>query len=324
MADQVLSQDEIDALLTAMDKGEVDLEGEQQAGAEAQPYDITSQSRTLRNQFEALEEVFDKFQKSLRAGLISLFQKNIEVQVVSKEMVRFADFIKPFGNPTGFTIFSMEPLIGSSMLTFEADLFFALIDTMFGGPGKPLPEVREFTRLEVRLLRKTAQVVLKELEQDWRIVCPVEVQLKKTETKPDYVRLAGPNDLMLVIAVTIGLEDFSGNIYICLPYLMLDPIKEKLSYRYLTSVDIEQAFAAQLQTLLRQTSITVIAELGRTTHPLRDILNLQVDDVLKLNTGPQDMVTINVNDVPKFLGSPGVAKGSRAVQVTKMLYQDGR
>ena len=141
MADQILSQEEIDALLSAMDSGDVEVEEDPKprAKAEAKAYDLTSQSlMLLRDQFDALDEVYDKFVNLLNVSLTSSLQRAIEVKQISKEIVKFGEFLQAFSNPTGFSIFSMEPLIGSGLLAVEPNLAFSLIDCMFGGIGKPL------------------------------------------------------------------------------------------------------------------------------------------------------------------------------------------
>ncbi|MCJ7615178.1 MAG: flagellar motor switch protein FliM [Desulfobacterales bacterium] len=316
MSDQILSQEEIDALLSSVDKGEVDLEVDKKE--EAESYDLTSQSMMLRDQFYALEEVYDKFADLSRNLLSSSLRKNVEVNFVSTEMVKFREFLEGFSNPTSLNIFNMEPLIGASLLAIEPELVFSLIDCMFGGNGKPIAQVREFTIIEQRMMSKFAVEVLDSLEKALAIVYSVNISLKKTETKPEFVHMVSPNDLVIAAVFSVKTAVFSGNIHLCIPYLMLEPIKDKLSSRYLSDKDIEHVFGAQIQNLLKKTNIAIVAELGRTSYTIRDILNLRAGDILKLKTGPQDLITINIEDVPKYQGVPGVIKGNRAVQVTRL------
>ena len=152
MSEQILSQEEIDALLTAVDKGEVDLEEEK--GDEVTPYDLTSQNIMLRDQFEVLEEVYDRFVDLFRKSLSSSLRRAIEVDLVSTEMVKFGEFLKAFTPPTSFNMFTMEPLFGSALVAIEPDLVFYLIDCVFGGDGKSISRVREFTLIEQRVMKK--------------------------------------------------------------------------------------------------------------------------------------------------------------------------
>ncbi len=323
MSDQILSQEEIDALLSAMDSGEVDLEEETKPEASAVAYNLTSQNIMLRDQFYALEEVYDKFVTLLNTSLSTSLQRTIEVEFVSTEMVKYSECIGAFSSPTSFTIFSMDPLIGSAMLAIEPTLVYSLIDCMFGGDGKPSPRVREFTLIEQRMMRKFSLEVLESLQRAWVIVEPISILLKKTEIKPEFVHLASPNDLMVVIVFAVKGEKFSGNIHICIPYLMLEPIKDKLSSKYLRSKDQEHTWSEQLQKLLQDMPVTLTAELGMTTRSLRDLLDLRIDDVLQLNSGPEDLVTLTAGNVPKFLGFPGIIKGNRAVEIAALLQKNG-
>ncbi len=323
MSDQILTQEEIDALLSAMDKGEVDLEEEVKQEAEVLAYNLTSQNIMLRDQFHALEEVYDKLARLLGTSFSALLQRSLEVEFVSTEMVKYTECINAFSNPTSFTIFTMDPLIGSAMLAIEPRLVYSLIDCMFGGDGKPTERMREFTLIEQRMMRKFAQEVLANLEKAWKIVDPISAALKKTEIKPEFVHLASPNDLMVVIVFGVKGQEFSGNLHICIPYLMLEPIKDKLSSKYLREKDMEHNWSEQLEMLLQDTPVTLIAELGITTRSVRDLLDLQVDDVIQLNTGPEDLVTLAVDHIPKFFGFPGIIKGNRAVEIAALHQNNG-
>lgn len=324
MADQILSQEEIDALLNAMDSGEVEVDEEPdpKSKAEARPYDLTSQSMMLRDQFDALDEVYDKFVNLLNVGLTSSLQKAIEVKQVSKEIVKFGEFLQAFSNPTGFSIYTMEPLIGSGMLAVEPNLAFSLIDCMFGGIGKPLAKVREFTQIEQRMLGRFYTDVLRELEQAWRVAYTIRITQKKTESKPEFVNLVSPGDLVLIFVFAINGEEFSGNIHVCTPFLMLEPIKDKLSSRYLREKDRAHAFQSQLTVLLKDTRVNMIAEMGQSVKTIGQILEMEANDIIKLNTGPQDSIVIKVQGVPKYLGAPGILKGNRAVQITELIEKD--
>jgi len=323
MSEQVLSQEEVDALLSAIDVGEVNLEKDKEERPDVVPYDLTSQNRILHDQFEALEKVYDRFVKSLRSSLSYSLGRTIEVSFVSTEKVKFCDFLKLFSNPTSFNIFNIKPLIGSAMIVIEPDLLFSLIDCMFGGKGKTVSQVREFTLIEQRAIKIFVIEVLKNFEKAWKIIHSVEVSLKDTENNPRFVRLVDPNDSAMVIVFSINGDEFSGKIYFCIPYLMLEPFKDKLSYGNLTNLETDNKWNAELQALLQETRVSITTELGMTTHTVSELLNLQQGDVVKLNTGPHDPVTVKVEGVPKFQGVPGVVKGNRAVEITALLRQNG-
>jgi flagellar motor switch protein FliM len=324
MAEQILSQEEVGALLSAMDKGEVNLERDKKRELSAEPYDLTSQGIMQGDQFGALDEVYDKLKTLLQAYLSSSLQKEIELAPASSNVVKFGDFLKRFSHPTSFSMFNMEPLTGTGILTIEPELVFSLIDCMLGGNGKPLAQTREFTRIEQRMIGKFANDFLRNLEKAWQCIHPVQCSLKGSETKPEFVRVFAPNDAVCVVEFTLNGGEFSGRIYVCISCLMLEPIREKILSIYAGDREPDKTWAPQLQELLKKTPIKVTAELGRTAaHTVRNLLNFQSGDVIKLNTGPQDTMIVAVEGIPKYEGFPGVLKGNRAVQISGLLHQDG-
>lgn len=323
MSNQILTQEEIDALLSAMERGDVDLDQEAKKDVEAAPYNLTSQNIMLRDQFSALEEVYDKFAGMLRDTLSSALQRSIAVEFVSAEMIKYQEFITAFSSPTSFNVIGMQPLIGNGLLCIEPNLVFSLIDCMFGGDGKPSIQGREFTQIEQRMIKKFALDILFAFEQSWSTVCPIKIVLKKTETKPAFVQLVPPNDTMMIVVFVITGQEFSGNFHVAIPYLMLEPIKERLSPKYLREKDMEHTWGTQLKELLKDTHVTIIAELGRTQQTVRELINLQVEDIINLKAGPEDLISISVDQVPKYRGYPGVIKGNRAVEIAKLINSNG-
>ena len=323
MSNQILTQDEIDALLSAMDRGDVDVEQGPSKEVEAAPYNLTSHDVILRDQFSALEEVYDKFLRTVQNTLLSAMQRTITIDFVSTEMVKYQEFISAFSSPTSFNLFSMKPLIGKALLCIESNLVFSLIDCMFGGDGKPSTQIRDFTQIEQRMIKKFALDLLVRFEQSWSAIYPVQIDLKKIETKPEFVQLVPPNDVMLIIVFALKGQEFSGNFHLALPYLMLEPIKEKLSPKYLREQDLKNTWSPQLKNLLKDTFVTIIAELGRTQQTVRELINLQVEDVISLKAGPEDLISISVDQVPKYLGYPGIIKGNRAVEIAKLINSNG-
>jgi flagellar motor switch protein FliM len=173
------------------------------------------------------------------------------------------------------------------------------------------------------MMRKFALEVLSNLEKAWKIVGPTKVLLKKSEIKPEFVHLASSNDIMVVIVFGVKGQEFSGNLHFCIPYLMLEPIKDKLSSKYIREKDTEHNWREQLEMLLQDIPVTLIAELGISTRSVGNLLDLQVDDVIQLNTGPEDLVTLTVDNIAKFLGFPGIIKGNRAVEIAALHHKNG-
>ncbi len=324
MSDQVLSQEEIDALLSSMDNGEVDVEPDEQQEVDivVETYDLMSKSTMLHDQFHALVEIYDRFTFLLQTSLASTLYKPFEIGFVSTEMVRYEEFISAFSSPVSLCTFKLEPLIGSGLLVVEPDLSFSLIECMFSGDGTPLSQVRDFTPIERRMMAKFAGIVLKSFEEAWNIAYPVKMSLDSMETKPDFVHMAANEDLMIIVLFSVKWNDVSGNIHICIPYLMLEPIKDKLSSTYMMGKNMENVWRDQFFELLQETKVNLIGELGRNKYTVRDLLNFELNDVIGLNTGPDDTITVKVEGVKKYKGFPGVIKGNRAVQISTMIRKN--
>jgi flagellar motor switch protein FliM len=234
-------------------------------------------------------------------------------------MVKYGDFIQAFSNPTSFNIFTMDPLVGSALLAIEPGLVFSMIDCMFGGKGAPLKQGREFSPIEIGMLQRLSRELLGDFERAWQTVFSIKIVSKKTETKPEFVHLVSPDELMIVIVFSIKGEEFSGNFHLCISYRMLEPIKDKLSSRYLRAKDSEAAFSDRIQKTLEETNVNLIAELGYTSHTFGDLIALQIDDIFTLNTGPHDPITVKIESEPKYRGYPGIINGNRAVEIVDII-----
>ena len=330
MAQQILSQEEVDALLSSMASGEVEIEPsegveEKEAVADLPVYDLTVQNIMMREQFDVLDEVHDRFANSLRNYMGSTLGVSVEIDLASTEMVKFGEFMEGLPGQTSFHTFRMDPLVGSALLAIEGKLVFFLIDCMFGGTGKGgIKKEREFTLLEQRVMRKFAGDVLKDLEKAWELVHPMAISIGKSETKQQFVRLVSPSDLVIVVMTTVTLDEFSANMLLCVPYLLLEPIRKKLSYKNLRDAELGNTWKEQLKVLLGESEVTITAELGKTSHTIRSILDLNRGDVVMLDSGPQDPVSVMVEKVPKFFGIAGVVAGNRAVRINSIVSRRKR
>lgn len=324
MADQILSQDEIDALLSAMSKGEVEVgKGEGAQGPVAKPYDLASESAVLNKEFTGLEEICARFAILLAKALGNHVSNGIEVAFVSSERIRFEQFVKTCSNPTSFTLFGMEPLSGVALLTLDPGLVFSLIDCCFGGTGTALERPRQFTLIEQTILRRLVLEILGALQESWDALFPVKTAIRGTETTPDFLHFVDPKDFVIVSVFTAKTPSFSGNLYLCLSYLMLEPIREKLSPSYLSAKNTIRGWNPDVQENIKDTLVTLAVELGRTTLAVWEVLRLEQESVILLDKGPQDPVLVKVEGVPKCFGLPGVMKGNRAVQLSELLKQEG-
>lgn len=316
MAEQILSQEEIDALMSAMSEGKVDFDDSGRDKSIAIPYDLTSSSGKVRDQFHALNEVHDKFILLFRASLGSLLQQSVDIKLISSEVVKFEEFIAAFSAPCCINTFAMDPLIGSSLLVIEPNICFSILDSMLGGEGLPPRKIRDFSLIELKLLKRFSMELLLNLEKSWELIFPVTMILKKTETKPEFVHMVNPGEVMVSAVFTVRGTHFEGNFYLAKSYLMLESIKEKLSSKYFRDMDAENKWVSVIKELLLDMDARLGVEVGNTKISVRQLLDLNVGNIINLNRGPEDPMFVTIETVPKFLGIPGLVKGNKAVQIT--------
>ena len=326
MADQILSQEEVDALLSSMASGQLDFEeeGDQDdisLAEELSAYDLTSPNIMMREHFDVLDEIHDRFANSLRISVTTMLRMPIDAELTATETVKFGEFMEGIDNPTSLHTFRMEPLIGSGLLVIEPRLVFFLIDCMFGGTGMvEIKQQRDFTVIEQRVMRKFSTDVLKELEKAWSFVEQISISIGKSETKPQFIRLVAPNDIVVVVLFTISIEGFNARMWLCIPYLLLEPIRDKLSYKHLRDSEMESLWGSKIEDILNDTQVKVSARIGNITQSIGDILSFQKGDLILLDTGPPDLIPVLVENVPKFLGSPGIVGGNRAVRIEEPIF----
>jgi len=326
MADQILSQEEVDALLSSMADGQIDFESDaaEEEGlpaAELSIYDLTSPNIMMREHFDVLDEIHDRFANSLRNSVTTMLRMPIDAELTATETVKFGEFMEGIDNPTSLHTFRMEPLIGSGLLAMEPRLVFFLIDCMFGGTGTlEIKQERDFTVIEQRVMRKFTKDVLRELEKAWSFVENLKISIGKSETKPQFIRLVAPNDVVVVVLFTISIEGFNARMWLCIPYLLLEPIREKLSYKHLRDSEMEDLWSAKLEEILNDAPVTVTARIGNIKQSIGDILSIQKGDLILLDTGPPDSIPVLVENVPKFLGSAGIVAGNRAVRIEEPIF----
>jgi flagellar motor switch protein FliM len=320
MSNAILSQEEIDALLNSMDKGEVDLDPDASRTAETKSYDITSPNLNQKEEFDALKEVNEKFTRRLRITLEGLLQTTLKIELASNRIVKYEDILQAHPYPNGFGIFSMDPLVGKGLVIFEPNLFFIFIDCMAGGTGLPPKRVHDFTVIETGIMQRLFTRVLADLEKAWQVVQKAHLNLEKVESNPEFLHIADNTDRILVKTYTIQVNTASAAMHLCFPYHMLGTIRQELSSRYLQSRNMKQIHTEKLKQQLHLTPVTITAELGKSLQTIRDIIQLKKDDIITLDQGPQDLVTVSVESVPKFQAIAGVAKGNRAVHISEVIH----
>ena len=324
--DKILSQDEIDALLKGVVSGEVETEPPADAVDEStsgvKGYDLLNQERIIRGRMPTLEMINDRFIRRQAVAWTGVLREAIEFVVVGTQVIKFGEFLKKIPMPSSLNVFHMAPLRGSGLFVMDAFLVYLLVDYFFGGKGQThvKPEGREFTPVQLRMIKKLLLLALGDLERAWQAIMPVKVEYVRSESNPQFAMVVTASEVVIVVTLQVIIGETSRDLFVVYPYSMLEPIKEKL-YSGLVSDQLEQdgSWNNKFRDLIHECELPISVKLGSTTVTVQDVLNFSPGDVLMLDQRPGHPLECYVEGYLKFLGSPGVFKGNHACRVTKVL-----
>ncbi|HEX15493.1 MAG TPA: flagellar motor switch protein FliM [Deltaproteobacteria bacterium] len=319
---EILSQEEVDALLQGIIEGEVETEGAPAPSEEeVTRFDFRQQERLLLERMENLGIVLDRFSKNVRSSLSDLLHKAVEVDLSGRKALLFSDFIKGIPVPTGLAILKVEPVKGAGLMVLEARLVFSFVELLFGGPKVEGTKVegRDFTPIEMRVIKRVVGILLEDLRKAWEALYPLRFELEKVELSPQLATVVPQDEAVLTVGFTVELEDPVGAITLCLPSSVLKPVREALGRGEREKPAEDPRWRRALQEALMRVPVTVGVELGRIEMPPRKLIEMKEGDLLRLPTGVEDELVVKVQDLPLFKGTPGLSRGQRAVKITSAL-----
>lgn len=313
---QILSQDEVDALLKGLDKGEIDTEQEiPEEESDYPKHDWTSQGKNLKASMPLLNVVHSRFAERMRHSLSNSLRKLVDIDMSGLELIKVEEFQRTLPIPTSLHLFKMEPLKGMGMLVIETRLVFSLIEAYLGGTGTGSAKVegREFTPIENRIIKKVVDIALEDLQTAWSEIYPLKLNFVRSETNPLGLNIAPPADYLLTIKAEVELKKPAGYFTLCIPYSSLQPIKDRLAGQYMKDVeDTDKNWVALLKERISESAVEISVELGRAQLTVRDFLNMKEGDILVLEKEVKSSLIAKVEGIPKFLCIPG-KHGNRAV-----------
>ncbi len=320
---QVLSQDEVDALLRGVTDGEIETETDQPVDDSGiVPYDLTSQERIIRGRMPTLDIINQRFARLFRTSISSLLRKVADVTTVSTDTVKFGEFIKSLPVPASLHIFRMEPLRGFALLAAESKLVFSLVDNFFGGGTASSYKVegRDFTSIEQRMIRKVILAALQDLEKAWKPVHPIQVSFVRSEINPQFAAIVPTTDVVVVILFEVEMENVTGTITVCLPYSTIEPIITKLRAGFQSDqLEVDQTWVKRLREKLQTAEVELVVELGQTILRSNELVNLQLGDIIQLDNDVSDELELMVEGIPKYNVYPGVSRGNKAIQISQFI-----
>ncbi|KAF0122591.1 MAG: flagellar motor switch protein FliM [bacterium] len=316
----ILSQEEVDALLKGVQSGEIDTEtARDKILAGVRPYDLTNQERIVRGRMPGFEIVNERFSRFFRNSVSNLIMRFVDVSVGNIGIIKFGEFMKRVPFPSSINIFKMDPLKGYSLFVIEAPLVFAFVEFFFGGTSAQnvKSEGRAFTAIEQRIIKKVTTIALNDMSLAWNAIAPITPKHIGSEMNPQFVTIVTPSEIVIKVEIDIEIEDFTGKIFFCIPYSVIEPVKEKL-YSGIQSdkFEIDHRWIERLRTMLMDSHVEVVAEVGRVEIPFWDLMSLEVGSVISLGKSITDELVIRVEDIPKFSGVPGYSRGSQAIKIT--------
>jgi flagellar motor switch protein FliM len=317
MMSDLLSQDEIDALLHGVDSGAVETEEPPPAPGEARSYDFASQDRIVRGRLPTLEMINERFARTWRIGLFNLLRRSADLSVRGIDLLRFGEYMHSLQVPNNLNLVKMKPLRGTAIVVFEPRLVFTVVDNFFGGSGKYHTRIegREFTPTEMRVIQLLLKQTFADLVDAWAPVMPVEFEYLNSEVNPHFANIISPREYIVVSRFHVELEGGGGEVHVSLPYAMLEPIRELLDAGMQSDrVEKDESWERALRSQLQEAHVELSSAIARRTITLRELCRLKVGDVIPIDLPPT--VSLEVEKTPLFTGEFGIHNGRNAIKVT--------
>jgi flagellar motor switch protein FliM len=319
MADKFLSQDEVDALLKGVDGDSEEAKPASEEGA-VRDYDMATQERIVRGRMPTLEIINERFARLIRIELFNFLRRTVEVSVGPVRIVKYSDFIRNLVVPTNLNLIQMKPLRGNALMVFDPTLVFLVVDSMFGGDGRfhTRIEGRDFTQTEQRIIQRILNIVFETYSKSWEPVYPVQFEYIRSEMNTQFANIATPNEVVVAITFNVELGPASGEIHFCLPYSMIEPIRDILTSPLQGEVlGTDKRWVKLMTQQVQAAEIEIVADLAKTKVQLSDVLNMKAGDVIPLKINEE--IEAQVDGIPVMLCKYGLFNGQYALRVEKLL-----
>ncbi len=319
MAEEILSQDEVDALLKGV-LGEAEEEGAQEDDSAVRTYDIGKQERIVRGRMPTLEIINERFARMFRIGLFNFMRRSAEISVSPVKVVKYSEFVRNLVVPTNLNLVRFKPLRGTALLIFDSNLVFLIVDNLFGGDGRfhMRVEGRDFTPTEQRVIQRLLEVVLTEYKKSWDPVYPIEFEYIRSEMNPQFANIATPSEVVVVTTFNIELGEGGGDFHVCTPYAMIEPIRDVLtSSMQGERLEVDDRWLRLMAQQVQNAQVDLVADLGTSSLTLREVMAMKVGDIIPLHI--PDTITAEIGGVPVLECQYGERNGQYAVKVKRVL-----
>lgn len=324
---EVLSQAEIDALLNALSDGSVDEETIKMSSPQKiRVYDFKRPNKFSKGHLNSLLNIHENFCRALATFLAGNLHAAVEAKVVSTEQVTYDEFTRSLPYPTVLGIFNMRPLEGSALMELSPSLAFIMVDRLLGGQGTEPGKNRDLTEIERKIIASRLNRMVQLLSEAWAEIFEVQTQFIDMEANPQFTQIVAPNEMVVVITMEVIIAESRGMINVCLPYIVMKPILDKLNNLLLFSAE-GKGISPEERELIRKkiewANIPIKVLMGRTQISVKELLYLERGDVITLNQGIREALSVYVGEFMKFKGMPGLAGDKMAVKITEVITGGG-
>ncbi len=321
-AADLLSQDEIDALLHGVDDGAIETDADVVDALATRPYDFNSQERIVRGRMPTLEMINERFVRYLRISLFNFLRRTAEVSNSGIQILKFSEYVQSLFVPTNLNIIRFSPLRGRALIVMEPRLVFTAVDNFFGGGGQFYNKVegREFTPTEMRVITLIVNMIFKDLTEAWRPVMDVELGYLNSEVNPQFANIVSPTEIVVISTIHIELEGGGGDINITLPYSMIEPIRDLLDAVGSDRGEVDGRWQDSLKKEIMRSKVTLNSILSEKILSISNLMQLKKGDVIPIDM--PDQVVLRAEGVPVFFGKVGLSDGNYAIQITEKITQD--
>jgi len=316
----ILSQDEIDALLHGIDGGDVETEQDRGPDGQIRAYDFNSQERIVRGRMPTLEMINERFARLFRIGLFNMLRRTPEVSVGGVELMKFSEYVHTLFVPTSLNMVKVLPLRGTGLFVVDPKLVFILVDNFFGGDGRFFAKIegREFTATEQRVIRNVLNQAFIDLKQAWNPVLNVDFEYQSSEVNPQFANIVSPTEVVVVSRFHVELDGGGGDLHVTLPYNMVEPIRDLLDAGVQSDRnEVDERWTRSLRDEMKTATVTLSSVLTEVEISLRDLRNLRPGDIIPIEM--PELVTVFAEDIPVFKGRFGVSDGNNAVKITSAI-----
>ncbi|SAK79467.1 flagellar motor switch protein FliM [Caballeronia catudaia] len=317
--EEFMSQEEVDALLKGV-TGEIDQEADEKKPAGVRPYNIATQERIVRGRMPGLEIINDRFARLMRVGIFNFMRRSAEISVGPVKVQKYSEFTRNLPIPTNLNLVHVKPLRGTSLFVFDPNLVFFVVDNLFGGDGRfhTRVEGREFTQTEQRIISKLLNLVFEHYATSWRSVKPLQFEYMRSEMHTQFANVATPNEIVIVTQFTIEFGSTGGTLHICMPYSMIEPIRDVLSSPIQgEALEVDRRWVRVLSQQVQSAEVELTVDLAEIRSSFAQILNMRAGDVLPIDVPEQ--VVAKVDGVPVMECGYGMFNGQYALRVQKMI-----